>query len=289
MKMKLGFIGAGKVGTALAVKLTSKGYPVIGVYDVKPESAKQFADAVKGCKVMASAQAVADAAELVVISTSDAFIKPVASSVKWRKGQIVLHCSGANTVALLETARQAGALVGVLHPDLTFADTRQAVQNIPGASFDIEGEGPVLDVLKELATALDGHWIVLKAEDKPVFHVASEFTTLFVMELFRLAARMMNKMEISDDQTVLMSLPMIRGIANIIENFGTSRPLTGPVDRGDNDTIKRHIDGLKRLAPEVLPLYRELVRQNIPFAVQHHSIDKKKAEELLALINTYGV
>ena len=108
------------------------------------------------------------------------------------------------------------------------------------------------------------------------------------MLLFRVAAKMMQTMDINTEQAVRMAVPMIRGISNIIENFGTSRPLTGPVDRRDSDTIKRHIDGVKRLFPTALPLYRELVRQNIPFAVEHGSIDQKKADELLSLINQYG-
>jgi len=284
---KLGFIGAGKVGTALAVRLSSKGYPVVAVYDIKPEAAQDFAQAVSGSKVMSKAQDVADAADFVFITTTDDLIAPVAAEVKWRAGQTVVHCSGANTVALLEPAKKAGALVGVFHPGQSFADKKQAIENIPGATFDIEAKEPLLSTFKQMVTALDGHWIEIKAEDKPVYHIAVEFTSLFVMLLFRLSAKMMQTMGITTEQAVQVALPTIRGTANIIETFGTSRPLTGPADRGDSATIKRHIDGLRRLFPTGLPLYRELVRQNITFSLEHGLINQKKAEELQTILKQY--
>ncbi len=284
---KLGFIGAGKVGTALAVRLSGKGYPVAAVYDVNSEAAQNFAEAISGCKVVSKTQDVADAADLVFITTTDNLITTVANEVKWRAGQSAVHCSGANTVALLESAQKAGALVGVFHPGQSFADKKQAIENIPGATFDIEAEEPLLSTFKELATALDGYWIEIKPEDKPVYHVAVEFTSLFVMLLFRLAAQMMQTMDIPTEQAARVALPMLRGTANIIETFGTSRPLTGPADRGDDETIKKHIDGLKRLFPKGLPLYRELVRQNITFSIEHGLIDQKKAEEIQAILKQY--
>jgi predicted short-subunit dehydrogenase-like oxidoreductase (DUF2520 family) len=285
--MKLGFIGAGKVGTALAVSLSRKGYPVVAIYDVKSEAAQYFAQEIKSCKIASKLQEVADAADLVFITTTDDLIAPVCSQLKWRAGQLAVHCSGANTIALLESARKQGALVGVFHPDLSFADKKQAIDSIRGATFDIEAREPVLSKFKELAGALDGHWIEIKAEDKPVFHVAVEFSSLFVMLLFKLAAKMEQAMDITTEQAVQVALPMIRATANIIETFGTSRPLTGPADRGDTETIKKHINGLRRLYPAVLPLYRELVRQNLTFSLEHKLIDQKKAEEIRTILDQY--
>src|SRR3972149_7944177 len=137
---RLGFIGAGKVGTALAVRLNSHGSPVVAVYDVNQEAAQDFAGAISGCQVASNPQDVADAADTVFITTTDALIAPVANEVKWRNGQTVIHCSGANSIALLASAERAGALVGVFHPCLSFADKKQAIENLPGATFDIEAE-----------------------------------------------------------------------------------------------------------------------------------------------------
>ncbi len=284
---KLGFIGAGKVGTALGVSLSGKGYPVAAVYDVKTEAAEYFAQTVSGCNVTSKAQDVADAADLVFITTTDNLINPVASEIKWRTGQMAAHCSGANSTALLESARKQGAVVGVFHPGNSFSDKKQAIKNIPGNTFDIEAEEPLLSTFKELATALGGYWIEISADDRPVYHVAIELPSLFVMLLFRLAVDMFQAMNIAPEQAISVVLPLIGVTTTNIDTFGTSKALTGPVDRGDTETIKRHINGLRRIYPSVLPLYRELALQNIPYALKHGSIDQQKADQIADMLKNY--
>ena len=284
--MKIGFIGAGKVGTGLAISLSKNNYPIIGVYDAIKQAAEAFSQTIN-CEVMNNPQEVANNADLVFITTPDSYIEQVCSSVKWRSKQYVIHCSGANTVHLLKCAKEKGAFVGVFHPGLSFADTQKAANDIAGSTFDIEAEEPTLDVLKEIAATLGSYWVEISSEEKPVYHVAVECTSLFVMLLFRISADMMQAMGISEEQAVRAALPMIRGTANNIENLGTSQPLTGPADRGDTETIKKHIDGLLKIYPDALPLYRELVRQNITYAKKHEVVDDEMSDKLLHLINEY--
>jgi predicted short-subunit dehydrogenase-like oxidoreductase (DUF2520 family) len=285
--IKLGFIGAGKVGSALAVRLRSKGYPVVAVCDAKRDAAEIFAKAVNGSKIVETNQDVADAADVIFITTPDGYINTVAAQVKWKAGQSAVHCSGGNTTAILTPAREMGAKVGVFHPGQMFADREKAIDNIQGATFDVEAEEPLLSTLKEIASALDGHWIEVKAGDRPVFHVAEEFTSLYMMLLARLSAKLMQALGISEKQSIQVNLPMMRATTSNFEAFGTSRALTGPVDRGDVETIKRHIDGLRKTYSSVLPLYRELALQNIPFALEHGSINQQQAEQIEAVLKTY--
>ncbi|GAH84998.1 unnamed protein product, partial [marine sediment metagenome] len=81
--LKLGFIGAGTVGTALSVRLSSKGYRVVAVSSRSQTSAEKLAQAVSGCHAFSKSQEVADAAELVFITTPDDAIAPVASEIQW--------------------------------------------------------------------------------------------------------------------------------------------------------------------------------------------------------------
>ena len=104
--LKLGFIGAGTVGTALSVRLSSKGYPIVGVSSRSQTSAENLAKAVGGCPVFHSSQSVADAAEFVFITTPDDAIASVASQIQWHKGQSVVHCSGAASTDILEPAKK---------------------------------------------------------------------------------------------------------------------------------------------------------------------------------------
>ncbi len=200
--MRFGFIGAGKVGAAIAVNLIKKGYPVIAVNDVMLESAKRFADRISSCQILNNPQNVADAADFVFITTPDSYIKSVADAVKWRPGQIVVHCSGGNTISLIRKAQEDGASVGVFHPGQIFFNTEQDFENIAGSTFDIETEEPLLSTLGGLATALDSHWLRVKAEEKAAYHVAIEFTNLYVMLMARLSSRIMNAMGITTEQAV---------------------------------------------------------------------------------------
>ncbi len=96
--LKTGFIGAGTTGTALAVRLSQKGWPVVAVSSRTLSSAQRLAKRVRNCQVCHTTQELADVAELVFITTPDDVIAQVCSEVHWHKGQSVLHCSGAHSV-----------------------------------------------------------------------------------------------------------------------------------------------------------------------------------------------
>src|SRR5262245_9483157 len=120
---RIGFVGAGRAGTALARALAAVGWPVVAIASRTPASAARLAAQLPVAQAVSNAQAVADAAELVFLTVPDSAIGPVAASVGWRPHHAVVHTSGVDTLAPLATARGAGALVGGLHPLQTFAAT----------------------------------------------------------------------------------------------------------------------------------------------------------------------
>ena len=119
--LKVSIIGAGTVGTALAVLLSRKGYKVAGVFSRSASSAEKLCAQVQGCRVANGYQEAADAAELTFITTPDSAIAGVAACIKWQPGQSAIHCSGADSTDILEPARKAGAMVGGFHPLQTSA------------------------------------------------------------------------------------------------------------------------------------------------------------------------
>ncbi|HEY79214.1 MAG TPA: DUF2520 domain-containing protein [Dehalococcoidia bacterium] len=282
--LKLGFIGAGTVGTALAARLSQKGYPVVAVYSRSPESAQRLARVVAGCTVADSAQGVADAAELVFITTPDGAIPLVAEQVNWRAGQNVVHCSGADSTDVLEPARGLGAQVGAFHPLQTFASVEQAIENIPGSTFSLEAEEPLLGVLKEMAASLDGDWVELRAGDKVLYHAAAVIACNYLVTLVKLATDLWQTFSIPSDQATRALLPLIRGTVHNIDTVGLPQCLTGPIARGDTGTIKKHLKALEQRAPAIVSAYRELGRQTIPIALAKGRIDEEKAKELEALL-----
>ena len=282
--LKLGFIGAGTVGTALSVSLSKKGYPVVAVSSRRQTSATKLAQAISGCLPVNSNQDVADAAELVFITTPDDAIAPVVSQIRWHKGQSVVHCSGADSTDILQPARKLGAGVGVFHPLQTFANASQAIENMPGSTFTLEAEEPLLTTLKDMATALGGYWIELKASDKVIYHASAVIACNYLVTLVKLATDLWPTFDISRHQATQALLPLIRGAIHNIDTVGIPQCLTGPIARGDTGTIRKHLDALQKVAPDLLATYRELGRQTIPIALAKGKINQRQAEELKTIL-----
>ena len=284
--VKIGIIGAGTVGSALAIRLAEKGYNVVAVSSRTRASAEKLAQAIAGCQAVANNQMVADIANIVFITTPDAVIPKVASELHWHEGQNVVHCSGADSTETLQPARQMGVNTGVFHPLQTLASVKQAIDNIPGSTFAIEAEEPLLTTLKEMAAALNCCWIELKASDKVIYHAAAVIASNYLVTLVKLADDLWETFGIPREQATQALLPLLKGTLNNIENVGIPQALTGPIARGDIDTVKKHITALQKEAPDALSAYCELGLQTIPIAQAKGRIDEEKADELRALLKT---
>jgi len=284
--LKLGFIGVGTVGTALSTRLSDKGYQIVAVSSRSHTSAENLSQTIKGCQEASNNQDVANTAELIFITTPDGAIDPVVSEINWRPKQSVVHCSGADSTDILEPARKQGAQVGAFHPLQTFAGVEQAIENIPGSTFAIEAEEPLLTILKEMAAALEGNYIELKASDKVLYHAAAVIACNYMVTLVKLATDLWQTFNIPTQQATKALMPLLRGTLNNIDNVGIPQCLTGPIARGDTSTIKKHLNAFEETAPALLSTYRELGLQTIPIALAKGKIDQRQAEELRALLRT---
>lgn len=284
----LGFIGAGPVGTTFGVRLAEKGYPVVGVTDKNPAAAEAFAGRVPGSRVYAAGQALADAAEMVFITTADDVIAAVASELAWRRGQTVVHCSGAGTVEALEGARRQGAAVGSIHPCQSFAGIEQAIANLPGSTFAIEAEEPVKTTLTEMARALQGAIVYLTSEDKVLYHAAAAIACNYFVTIEKLATDLWRNFGKTPADGVRAYLPLLRGTLANIETVGFPGCLTGPIARGDVATIRRHLSALQKYAPDMLALYKALGRFTVPIGEEKGGLSSEKAAELRRLLAEQG-
>ena len=280
----VGIVGAGTVGTALAIRLSQKGYRVSAVASRTTESARRLARRVQTALVCSDAQGVANVSDLVFVTTPDGVIPTVVSSVKWRKGQSVLHCSGADSLDVLEPARKTGAQVGVFHPLQTFASVDQAIANLTGSTFALEADEPLLGRLRQMATDLGGHWVALKAGDKVLYHAAAVMACNYVVTLVKLAGDLWATFGIPQAEATRALLPLLKGTLNNIENVGLPNCLTGPIARGDTGTIRKHLAALEQKAPHLLSTYRELGLQTIPISLAKGRVDPARADEMMRLL-----
>ncbi len=282
--IKLGFIGAGTVGTALAYRLSTCGYRVVIAASRTFTSAEKLAHMVKDCRAVDGVQKVADQADFVFITTPDGAIGPVAAQLKWRTGQYVVHCSGADSTAILQPARDQGARVGAFHPLQTFAGVAQAIDNIPGSTFAVEAEEPLRAILNEMALKLGGYSIELKPEDKVLYHASAVMACNYLVTLIKLSTDLWQTFGVSRPEAVRALMPLLKGTLNNLEKIGIPDCLTGPIARGDMGTVQKHLAALDLVDGTVAATYRKLGVLTVPVALAKGKIDQDRADRILKVL-----
>ena len=280
----IGFIGAGAVGGSLAVALHRAGYPVAAVASRTPASAQTFADRIPGCVPRDGFQELADSVGFVFITTSDDAIAAVCDSVTWRPGQGVAHCSGAASLDPLQSAIDAGALVGGFHPLQAFSSVEEGARNIPGSTFGIETGPELRDYLERMALDVGGNPIFLNAEDKVLYHLSGVLMGNLLAVLASVSASVWPKFGHDRDEGRRALTPMMSAVARNLDALGVPQGVAGPYPRGDVGTIRKHLEALKASAPEYLPLYCELALAGLPFAVEKGALSQELADEIAQIV-----
>lgn len=278
MDPRVGFIGAGRVAGVLAEALQAAGYRVAAVASRTQASARRLGERLAdGVVVARSPQAVADACDLVFITTPDDAIKEVAGSVRWRAGQRVAHCSGGLSVATLAAVTDAGGHAGGFHPLQTFAG---GSAGLAGVTIALEGEDPVLTELKAMAEAVGDRWIVVPSEGKALYHICGVLASNYVVTLFEQATRALESLGVPRGEASRALMTLLRGTVENIEALGAPAALTGPIARGDAGTIQRHMDELERAAPGLKEAYRALGLLAVPIARARGSLAVSEARRI---------
>src|SRR5438067_6779909 len=143
--IRIGFVGAGRLASALAPALAAAGYPVTAISSGRHASAKALAARMDDSRAVDSAQEVADAVDLVFLTVPDNAIPEVSGSIRWRPGVAAVHCSGALGLDALSSASQAGADTGSFHPLQTFATSEAP---LAGVTVAIDAGGSLLGELR---------------------------------------------------------------------------------------------------------------------------------------------
>ncbi len=267
--VRIGFVGAGTLGRGLALALDGVGCNVVAVSSRSRPSADWLAERIDGCAAMDTAQDVADACDLVFITTPDGAIAGVVAGVKWRADQGVVHCCGAASIDLLDAAAGAGAAVGAMHPFQTFAalsDPTEAARRLSGVTFAVSATGWLADYLPSLARRLDGRAITIPDELRPLYHASAVLACGYVGTLLDAAINLWAGMGFTEEDGVRAVAPLARATIEAIAAAGPINAVTGPAVRGDADTIAAHLALLSEHAPHLLALYRELTLASIPLA-----------------------
>jgi predicted short-subunit dehydrogenase-like oxidoreductase (DUF2520 family) len=284
---RIGFIGAGRAGSALATALHDAGYSVVAIASRTPASASALASRIPGARAT-SLQGVIDASDLIFITTPDAAIGDVAAQGRWRPGTAVVHTSGVENRYILQAAADHGAAIGSLHPLQTFAGRDRSAKRFDGTVFAVEAEGELRELLLEIVKALRGRAIEINEAQKALYHASATFASNYVVTLMSLAADIWQRFGWERDDAVAALLPLMQGALSNVEMLGVTGALTGPVARGDVATVEKHIEALRSHDAAVLETYRALARHTLPLARDQGGLSEDAAREIERLLEGIG-
>ncbi len=191
-------------------------------------------------------------------------------------GCAVFHLSGALSTEVLSSVHAVGYTVGSLHPLQAVADPWLSGDRLIGAAFAIAGEPAAIAAARRLVDSLSGRALLVPPVRRPVYHAAAVAASNYLVALVSFAVRLMDEAGIPEQEAVPALLPLIRGTLDNLEQLGVRAALTGPIPRGDVDTVRLH---LARLSEEDRSLYCALGRELLRLA-KLAGLDEQKVEEL---------
>lgn len=246
----IAIVGAGRVGHGLALALTRRGCKsVLFGRDWDSAAVRQ--------------------ATLVLLAVPDDAIAPLAAALAERQAisdaQAVLHLSGLLDRRALEPLAGTGAARGSFHPLQSIADPATAPERLEGAYAGIEGDERALQAARNLATILGMKAITISAQAKPAYHAAASIVSNYTVTLLGIAERIATGAGIPKGTAAEIYLPLLRGTLTNLMAASPAAALTGPIRRGDIETLRVH---LAALAPADRELYRHLALATLELAAR---------------------
>ncbi|OPY81303.1 MAG: Rossmann-like domain protein [Syntrophorhabdus sp. PtaU1.Bin058] len=244
--MKIGIIGAGKVGVAIGFMMKRSGLAVYAISDVLDASldtagtyltedvlyTKDNLEVVRACDVIA-------------ITTQDRVIKDVVREIDAGMGSLAgkmfFHTSGADPSSILRPLDEKGALLGSLHPLQTFPDIDSAIAVLPDTYIFIEGDEGALEKLTFIGEKIGYRVQMIGSDDKVLYHLSAVFVCNLLCALYYAGEKIMDAIKIDLEPF----LPIIRATLKNIEKKGPLMSLTGPVIRGDLKTVEAHLKAME--------------------------------------------
>ncbi|HUF13609.1 MAG TPA: Rossmann-like and DUF2520 domain-containing protein [Longimicrobiales bacterium] len=198
------------------------------------------------------------------------------------RGCVALHVSGALSADVLSPLHAAGYAVGSLHPLQPLADPWDGIRRLMGACFAVAGEPTAIAAARRIAHALDGIDFVVVNRDRPIYHAAAVFASNYVVALADTAIRLFEEAGVPADAAPEAVRSLMHGTLDNLEHLGVTSALTGPVARGDVDTVRMH---LARLSAEDRQLYCALGLRTLAIARTAGLADERadELERILAL------
>jgi predicted short-subunit dehydrogenase-like oxidoreductase (DUF2520 family) len=281
-RLRVGVVGAGRVGATLGAALQRAGHQMVGVSAISDASLRRADRLLPGVDVLPVDQVVA-AADFVLVAVPDDALRPLVAGLAeagvWRTGQLVAHTSGAQGIAALNPAAARGVLALALHPVMTFTGRPEDLDRLEGAAFGVTAADEVRAVAEALVVEMGGEPVWVPESARPLYHAALSHGANHLVTLVNDAVAALAGAGVQDGARLLA--PLLSAALDNALRLGDGA-LTGPVSRADVATLAAHRRALAH-APELVPAYLALARRT---AERAHAAGRLSDEQVAAVLET---
>lgn len=287
--MKTGFIGAGKVGCSLGKYLCAHGVKVAGYYDRDTEAASDAAQFTKTTRYDAAETLAADC-DVLFITVPDGLIRPVlldlmkgcevkeddgggtgekTASRSILEGKFLCHCSGSlSSREVFQGIEAAGAFGYSVHPLFAVSDRHETWRELDGAFFSLEGDPAHIDDMSAFLAKAGITFQIIDPSSKTKYHLAAVYASNLICGLIGEAGQLLQECGFGEEDALRALTPLIAGNVEHALEVGPVRALTGPVERGDVTTLRKHLSVCE--SSEDAQLYRLLSKKLVRLAKEKH-------------------
>lgn len=243
--LSIGFIGAGRVGFTLGRYFFAENLDVSGYFSNTYAHACQAAELTQS-KAYKSIKELVKASQVIFITVPDSCIYDVYLKLKECeiKDKVLCHCSGALSAEVFDDIEQFGAYGYSVHPIFAVSDKINSYKEISKAFFTIEGDEGKMSVIQEIFDIIGNPFQIIRAENKHMYHASLVMSSNLVIGLYRIALRLLEECGFSHSMAEEALKPLFLNNAENLCRSGVLDALTGPVERNDTDTVKKHLSAL---------------------------------------------
>ena len=286
--MEFCIIGCGRLGISLGVFLSKQGFIPRAFSSRSPESFERAIRFVGRGKGYENPTDAAKSSPLVFITTPDTLIEPMCEKIALEGGfdkhTMVYHLSGALSSSILGAAGKLGAGTGSIHPLQAFAPYEEGQKSpFKGINMSIEGDDKAVELGKEIVNALKANSFTIPTHAKTVYHAAAVVASNYLVTLEHFALELLKQANLSEESAYEVLEPLIMGTLSNIKKRGSINALTGPVARGDDVIVSRHLSDIDKKLPQFSDLYRLLGRHTLDLAEKRGEISEDAQQKLSAL------
>ena len=282
---RIGVVGAGRVGAVLAAALRDAGHEISAVAGESEASRTRIATLLPGVRVD-KPTAVSRSCDLLLLTVPDDMLANVvsmlAASGAIREGQYVVHTSGKHGLAVLEPAAAAGAHVLAMHPAMTFTGTAVDLPRLGGCAFGVTAGPDTSALAEQLVAELGGRAVWVAEEHRTLYHAGLAHGSNHLVTLVAQAMDLLRAGGSTDPAATLRPL-----LTAALDNALTSGDdaLTGPVVRGDVETVRAHLRDIAASSPSTLESYVALARATANRAVLDGRLLPIRAAKLVGILD----